>query len=262
MKKEQILLNNRIIAFSARGIGPDVVFLHGFTESADIWEDYMEELSGFHRVIALDLPGHGETPPYDEVHRMDEMAVMVHHLLTHLHVTRCAMIGHSMGGYVALEFAAMFPEMLTGLSLFHSTASEDTPEAQQNRDRAIAVVKQNHLGFIRQFIPDLFAPENRETYNREIQALQERASRMKPGSITAAIEGMKVRRNHYDTLQNLRVPVLYIVGQKDSRIDLTRIGEQVLIPADCTVVFLRDCGHMGYIEARDECMRAIRSLGS
>jgi pimeloyl-ACP methyl ester carboxylesterase len=132
------------------------------------------------------------------------MAAMVHQVLNHLQVTHCAMIGHSMGGYVALEFAAMFPEMLTGLSLFHSTASEDSPEARLNRDRAIAVVKQNHVGFIRQFIPDLFAPENREKYDQEISVLQERAVRMKSESITAAMEARTMLATRQEELREAR----------------------------------------------------------
>lgn len=261
MEKKTILLNNSVIALTdTMSDAPVIVFLHGFMESSEIWEDYVQALSPEHRVIAIDLPGHGGTRHFDDIYTMEGMADMVHEVLVHLRVDRCRLIGHSMGGYVALEFAARFPEMLLGLCLFHSNASEDSPEARINRTRAIELIRQDRIGFATRFIPELFAPDNREKYAHEIRILQERAAEMNAHSIMAAMEGMKQRKCHYNTLKALNVLVLFIIGQLDSRIDMTRMLEQILLAADTTVLLLRDCGHMGYIEARDECLRAIRGM--
>ena len=260
MIKQQIRINNKAVGFYSAGEGATVVFLHGFMESSEIWEDYLNALSDSFRVIAIDLPGHGSSESYSDAHTMFGMASRIRKLLLQLKTEKFFLIGHSMGGYVALEFAEKSPEMLSGLCMFHSNANADSPEAKENRDRAINVVKKNRADFITLFIPDLFAPGNRKKHAGIIKTLQQRANNMESEAITAAMEGMKIRRSHYETLKNISVPVLYIVGQLDTRIDMEKIMEQVLLPADCTALFLRDCGHMGYVEARDECLRAIRGL--
>jgi pimeloyl-ACP methyl ester carboxylesterase len=260
MQREQLRINSGIVAYAVKGKGNPIVLLHGFMESMDIWEDYCEALSTDYRVITIDLPGHGETSVSEVANTMGDMADLVHVVLTHLGIRSFCLIGHSMGGYVALEFAARFPEMLTGMCLFHSNANEDSPEAKLNRSRAISIVQQDRTGFITRFIPDLFAPENRPTFAAEIQVMQQRASSMTADAIIAALEGMKIRRNHYDTLKNIDVPVCFIVGQKDTRMDMVKMQEQVLLPEQSTVLYLRSCGHMGYLENRDECLRAILGL--
>jgi pimeloyl-ACP methyl ester carboxylesterase len=250
-----------LLPYTEHGAGEVMVLLHGFMESGAIWDDYATVLSEYHRVIVPDLPGHGSAPlPGDGVVDMETIAAAVYRLLTHLGVTCCTLVGHSMGGYVALEFAAMYPGMVNRLVLFHSQAGADSPEAQENRDRAIRAVRQNHKGFVAQFIPDLFAPDNREPLAAEIRKLQEQAGSITAETIVAAMEGMKNRKCHYETLKNINVPVLFIVGQLDTRIDMAKVMEQMLLPAECTVLVLRDCGHMGYLEARDECLRAIRRV--
>jgi len=235
-----------------------MVLLHGFMESGMIWDDYAEALSARYRVIVPDLPGHGSAPePVGENLSMASVADALHALLTHLGVSSCTLVGHSMGGYVALEFVAGYPAMVNRLVLFHSHAGADTPEARQNRDRAIRAVRQNHKGFVAQFIPDLFAPHHRAPLAAAIRKLQEQAGSITAETIVAAMEGMKNRRCHYDTLKNLNVPLLFIVGQHDTRIDMEKIMEQMLLPAECTVLILRDVGHMGYLEARDACLRGL-----
>ncbi len=257
MIKKHVRINNKEVSFYISGEGDTVVFLHGFMESSEIWEDYINALSDSFRVVAIDLPGHGSSESFSDIHTMSFMASVIQKVLIRLETEKCFMIGHSMGGYVALEFAAQYPEMLSGLCMFHSNANADSPETKENRDRAINVVKKNRADYITLFIPDLFAPGNRKKHTSVIKTLQQRANNMESEAITAAMEGMKIRRSHYKTLKNISVPVLYIVGQLDTRIDMEKILEQVLLPADCTVLFLRDCGHMGYVEARDECLRAI-----
>lgn len=254
------IIDGAQLAYHDRGTGKPVLLLHGFMESSEIWDDYATVLSKTSRVITPDLPGHGKSGMAGPIHRMDEMALLIYRLLQQLKALPCTLIGHSMGGYVALELASHHPDAIESLCLFHSHAVEDSAEAIENRNRTIRLVQQDRKGFITRFIPDLFAPENRQKFAAEIQIMQQRASSMTGDSIVAALEGMKIRNNHYDTLRKIDVPVCFIVGQKDARMDLAKIQEQVLLPANCTALFLRECGHMGYLENREECLKAVERL--
>ena len=253
-----ITFKNKKISYRTNGIGKCLVLLHGFLESQEIWDAFAQELSKEFKVVTIDLPGHGNSEQTGEVHTMQLMSDAVKALLDHLQVKECVMIGHSMGGYVTLEFASRFPEYLKGIGLFHSPAFADSPEARQNRERTIELIKQDRQGFIRNFIPDLFAVANRSKYANEINLLRERASLISNASIIAALACMKDRKDHLHTLSAMDVPVLFILGKDDSRIPLEKAIEMVTIPNNSEVLILGNVGHMGYIEAEKETLEKCR----
>lgn len=244
------------------GTGKAIVLLHGFLESMGIWDEFSRALSKHFRVLSIDLPGHGGSEILAEVHSMELMADAVHGVLEHCGISQCVMVGHSMGGYVALAFARRYEKMLKGICLFNSNALADTPDQRVNRSRAIAVVRQNHQGFISQFIPDLFAPENVSKFAGEIEKLKEEAMKMSGEGVIASLEGMKARHEHLDFLQKTRLAVLFIVGKKDSRSDFKRIQEQIALPKHSEALILGDCGHMGWIEAKEVTLPALASFAS
>jgi pimeloyl-ACP methyl ester carboxylesterase len=96
---------NEKVTFSDSGKGKAVVLLHGFLGSHKIWEQTINNLSTSYRVIAIDLPGHGNTECLGYAHSMDLMAKCVKSVLDSLRLKKYIIIGHSMGGYVGLAFA-------------------------------------------------------------------------------------------------------------------------------------------------------------
>ena len=97
------------------------VLLHGYLESMLVWDDFVPYLYKQVRVITLDLPGHGISVVKGPVHTMEYLADVVKDTLDALGIARCTLVGHSMGGYVALAFCEKYPERLDGvvLSLIH-----------------------------------------------------------------------------------------------------------------------------------------------
>ncbi|MDR2906904.1 MAG: alpha/beta hydrolase, partial [Bacteroidales bacterium] len=90
-----------------------LVLLHGFMESEAIWDKFFNVLGKDRCVITLDLPGHGQTPQMADVHTMPLMAQCVKDVLDAENIDKTTVIGHSMGGYVALEFAYLYPERVS-----------------------------------------------------------------------------------------------------------------------------------------------------
>ncbi len=254
----KISYNQSTVGFADRGHGNALVLLHGFIESRSIWDDFVDSLSKNHRVITIDLPGHGESDSLGHIHTMEEMAGVVKAVLNHLSVTRCVMIGHSMGGYTALAFAEAWPEMVVGLGLFHSTAAADTEEGRKTRDKAIGVIRQNRKDFLFQFIPSLFADVNRDNLRPVTDKLIAAASDMSAEAIIAAQEGMKVRADHRDLLRQAPFPVLFIVGKQDVRIPVDGILPQVALPRHSYSLILDDVGHMGWAEAPEVTLRVVK----
>lgn len=244
--------------YEATGSGPALVLVHGFTESSAIWADFAGELSASSRVIMPDLPGHGRSECLGQGHSMTAMAEVLHAVLAREGVRECVMVGHSMGGYVALAFARKYPAMLRGLGLFHSTALPDSPEAKAGRTRAIELIRKDRQGFLFGFIPELFAPGNRDRLRPAIDRLVAAASQMSAEAVIMAQEGMRDRGDGRDVLFSLHCPVLFIAGQKDSRVPFETIRELSGIPAISYCLYLKESGHMGYLEARDETLGMLR----
>ena len=248
------------INYIDEGKGKVIVLLHGFTESLRIWDSFATQLSKKYRVVTIDLPGHGKSDCISGIHSMELMADVISDVLNKLRIGKCLMVGHSMGGYVTLAFAAKYPKMLLGFSLFHSHCFPDTTAEQENRDRTINIVNQDKFSYVAQFIPSLFPVEVHKKYSKQIERLIQRASKMSKEGVIAALEGMKVRKDQTELLKTTKLPVLFILGLKDSRAPIPRLWEMISMPAVSETLILRDCGHMGYIESPGETYEAIQAF--
>jgi pimeloyl-ACP methyl ester carboxylesterase len=257
---KSVLFRKKKIAFSDQGKGKVLVLLHGFTEDRHMWDRFAKKLAREFRVICIDLPGHGSSECVASVHSMDLQAEVVRTVLKERKVGKCILIGHSMGGYVTLAFAEKYKEMLTGFGLFHSHAFPDSPQDRQNRDRVIAVVEKDKMGFLAQFITGLFPQEVQMKYKKDIHTLIERARKFPKEGIIAALEGMKTRPDRTPLLKKTKLPVLFILGLKDSKAPVDHLWEMISLPAISESLILKNCGHMGYIEAPDETLNAIMSF--
>ena len=99
----------------ADGTGPPVVFLHGFGAALDWWDDIASDLVTDHRIIRIDLIGHGGTEAPSSGYAIQRQAALVSAILDKLSVDRATVIGHSMGGEVATALAELKPERIQRL---------------------------------------------------------------------------------------------------------------------------------------------------
>jgi pimeloyl-ACP methyl ester carboxylesterase len=254
----ETLFHEKKINYEIEGTGDTIILLHGFLESLGIWDYFSENLSKEYRVVRIDLPGHGKSDVINSVHTMELMAGAVKSVLDKEGVNKCIMAGHSMGGYTTLAFAEQYPEYLKGLVLFHSAAHADSEEVKKNRDRTVKIVEEDRLGFINNFIPGLFAPDNIKRFSKEIDNLKNSAVHTSKKAIVAALKGMKERTGKISLLKNTTIPVMYIIGKEDSRIPTDVALKQAALPNRCNVLLLGGVGHMGYIEAEDETLKALK----
>ncbi len=260
--ERHIVFQDRKIAYQVSGKGKTIVFLHGFLEDRHIWDAFSQSLSATYQVITIDLPGFGQSEILGELHKMSLMASAVNQVLEAENVEHCLLVGHSMGGYVAIEFAALYAEKLSGLVFFHSHAAADTKEAKTNRYRTIDIVKKNKKQFISSFIPLLFAENNVQKFKLEIKELQQRSESITAESVIASLAGMALRHDRQPLLEELTIPVLFIVGKEDSRIPMDKIVSQLQMPRHSEAIILGDIGHMGFLEAADITCAAIANFAA
>jgi len=252
---ETLLYKNTQISYTDTGKGTAVVLLHGFLENKTMWNFYVSELSKKNRIITIDLLGHGETESLSYVQTMEENADVVNEVLSKLKIRKAILVGHSMGGYVSLAFAELYPEKMKGLVLLNSTSKEDSTERKKNRDRAIKAVKKDYETFIRLSIANLFSEENREILINEIGAVKIQALKTPLQGIVASLEGMKIRKDREFLLHTTTFSKLLILGKKDPVLNYDENLEQIK-NTDVELVIFPD-GHMSSIENREELLTVL-----
>lgn len=256
----KVLFKDINIYFEELGQGSSVVLLHGFLEGHWMWLEVAAELAKKHRVLIIDLPGHGKSDCIGYIHTMDEMAEAVKAVVNHLGIRRIDLIGHSMGGYVGLAYAERYPDDLRSLTLYQSTSRADDKEQKSNRDRAITLVKQKPSSFVRQSIPQLFRPVNRLKFKKEINRLKDLALKTPPQGIVAALAGMRDRPNRELLLRFPPYPIHIIAGEKDPRIPLQTLIEQAAISEEVHLHVIKGVGHMSYIEDFDRTITLFKQI--
>ena len=252
-----ISFDSSSLYYEIKGSGKPILLLHGFLESSTMWDDYSDHLSSIYQTIRIDLPGHGHSEN-TEVHSMDKMAEGVKIVLDFLNIERVPVIGHSMGGYVALALAENRPKMVDSILLFFSSAAADSTEKRKNRDRLKALVNKDKAGFIRHAIPMLFSANTRRGFKSEIELLITEAQTLSIASITKTLDGLKTRPCRKHILKS-NIPIAFVSGKRDDAIALKSLKDQHSAKA-VKKVWLTKHGHMGHIEDRDFCLIAIQEF--
>lgn len=247
-----LIYKNKKIYYSFFGNGFPLVFLHGFLESKEIWTNFVLEFQNNYSIVLIDLPGHGKSETISETQKMAGAAEVVNFVLQYLNINKFIMIGHSMGGYITLEFEKKYSEKLVSFVLFHSSAANDNSQKIINRKREIDLIKQNKKMLIcNTNIPLMFAEENRIKFSDDIEFSKNICKNIPDNGIIAFLNGMMVRKNNFDLLRNIKKEIFYIIGEKDNLIPLDSLIEQVKLNNKIKYEVLKNSGHMGFVEEKE-----------
>jgi pimeloyl-ACP methyl ester carboxylesterase len=252
------LYRGRRIHYTDSGDGAVIVLLHGYLESSEVWNGFSGKLALSFRVISVDLPGCGLSDVFGEVHSMEFMAVTIKELFDHLGIIKVFLTGHSLGGYVALAFLELFPDLLSGYCLFHSQPYADTPAALEKRKREIEIVKMGKKNLMYPInVIKMFASSNLEKFSDALQRSKNIASRIPGEGIIAVLNGMMIRPSRLTFMEEGKVPCLWILGSLDNYIPCDLIQKQVNLPDNAKIVILANSGHMGFVEEEENSLKAI-----
>ena len=226
-----------------------VVLLHGYLESMLVWDDFVPLLSKQARVVTLDLPGHGISEVKGEVHTMEYLARVIRDALQAIGIERAVIVGHSMGGYVALAFVEAYPEMCDGVVLFSSTPNPDTEQKRENRRREIALVRAGKKDALARVAPEAgFAADNRRRMKDYIDDLTEQVAMTEDEGIVALLNGMIERPDRNEMLRKSAVRQLFVFGRKDDYIPVETAESLAASHPQARVEWLDNSGHMGFLE--------------
>jgi len=242
------------------GEGPITIFLHGFLESSTMWEPLnLTELPG--TKLLIDLPGHGKSPLSDpsEIPSMKFMADEVGRVLANLKIDSYRVLGHSMGGYVALELFANTPKGISKpnhVTLLNSNCWSDSEAKRADRLRVAEIAFSGKELFINEAIPNLFARP--EEFQKEIAALKQEAKAMSSEAIAYAALAMRTRTDYTELV--LKNPACFkiIHGALDRLVSVEELHQRLMLAAGQAapeIIILPNAGHMAHWEATEEVVR-------
>ena len=235
-----------------------LVLLHGFMESTTIWDEMEAHLSKDFTLIKIDLPGHGKSKVYQEIHTVELMAEKVKEVIDALKLEKINLLGHSLGGYVSLAFAEKFPEILENITLFFSTTLADDDEKKQIRRRSIAVIDENFETFVKTSIPNLFSNNEKDILEGKIELAKNIAKSTNKEGVKAAQLGMAERPDRTEILENLDAKILIIAGKYDNAVKTENLLKT--IPEKTNIkTYVLDCGHNGHWEKPTICAEIINT---
>jgi len=226
-----------------------LLLLHGYLETLYVWDDFIVPLVKDLRIISIDLPGHGLSGSDKQKNSIEFSASVVKEVLDICKVEKAFIMGHSMGGYIAIEAVKQYPDTFKGLILMHSGPHSDTEEKKADRDREIALVRNSKLhSIVKMGIPKMFAPENLRRLDEKIKEIIELTETHDPEGIVASLEGLKTRLDNMEFLKVYDSPLLIFFGKFDYYIPLEKANLLIEYLPKAEYLFLDHSGHNGFLE--------------
>jgi 2-succinyl-6-hydroxy-2,4-cyclohexadiene-1-carboxylate synthase len=257
-----------VVRAEVLGEGPPVLLLHGFTGSVEAWgEGILHGLAESHRVIAVDLPGHGRSDAPADPARYSLPAVMedLACVLDELGATHADWIGYSMGGRVALGAATLAPErvnrlVLEGASPGLATEEERIARRAQDEELAERLERDGIEAFVDEWAAlPIFASQQR--LPRLIRD-GERGRRLgnDPRALAACLRGLGTgsQPSYWERLGEVRAPVLLLTGEMDLKFTAIAAAMSESLP-DCQVLTVPSAGHAVHLEAPEPWLEAVTS---
>lgn len=247
--------------FREQGAGLPLVLIHGFPLDHTLWLPQLHGLSDVARVIAPDLRGFGNSPAARGTVTMEQHARDVGQLMDRLGIERAVIGGLSMGGYVALAFAELFPERLAGLVLCNTRAVADGEPARKTRETvARRAIEEGMAALAPIMVHPLLADVTRKARPDLTGHLEAMIGRQDPAGVAASSRGMAIRPDRTPLLGQVQVPALVITGSSDTLIAPAESEAMTARLPKGQLVSIPDVGHLSCLEAPEAFNRAVHGL--
>lgn len=250
------------------GEGPPLVLLHGFTGSSASWAPVMSALAAHHHVLAIDLPGHGQTgaPDYPARYSMPAVSADIERLLDSRGIRRADLLGYSMGGRLALYMALRLPTLWRSLVL--ESASPGLAQAEARRERVAAdnalagwLESQPIAVFVERWenLPLFASQRSLPKTQQAVQREQRLANR--PSGLARSLRGMGTGQQPslWGELSRLRVPTLLLAGALDSKFAAIN-KEMVSAIRQARLILVPETGHTIHLERPEAFSRHVLSF--
>jgi 3-oxoadipate enol-lactonase len=252
---ETIEINGISLAYTHRGHGAPLVLIHGYPLDHTIWNEVLPLLEDSFDLILPDMRGFGESTTVGKPYSMDDMAGDIAGLLDHLGIQQAALAGHSMGGYLALAFARLYPNRTRGLGLVSSQTLADPPDRKQGRYDTAAQVAEKGVGLVAEAMSTKLSSDARN--QSFVHGLIEEQS---SAGVIGALKGMAERIDLTSLFASFEFPVVIVHGDADALIPVERAREMAIANANAKYFELAGVGHLPMMEDAKSTAEALKFL--
>jgi pimeloyl-ACP methyl ester carboxylesterase len=254
-----ITYKNKTLHYQITGEGMPIMLIHGFAEDSSVWKLQAEALSSNYKIILPNIFGAGQSEALEgDSVAISDYAKGLKQIVEIEKLENVVMIGHSMGGYIALSYYHMYPKDLKGLGLIHSTVFADDFQKIKSRNKSIQFLKNNDSEiFLKTITPDLFY--NEERHNDTIKELFLVSFKLHSNVLIQYYEAIKKREDFSNLIRQSTIPLLIIAGIHDKAVPLNKSLEQSYLANETHFYLLRESAHMGQLE-QPESVNKILSV--
>ena len=232
-----------------------VVFLHGFGTSASIWADFIALLPQENQYFAADYSA------ITFCQTVEEYADWLHLELKERNISDFYLIGHSMGGYIALAYTEKYGKNVAGLGLFHSTSYADSEEKKAARLKTIGFIEKHGAEeFLSDFLPNMFSGTFKKSHSEVVNQIIEKNKNIPAEALISATLAMRQRPDRRHILQNFEKPILMLIGKQDNFIPYQNALEQVALIQKPLIYIHHGVAHAGMIEAPEVFAKVVKSM--
>lgn len=235
------------------GNGTEVVLLHGFLESPSIWNSFIEASKSHFKLINIRLPNHDPLESKYFPADLDTQAEQLHYTLNQIGIHSPVLIGHSLGGYLALEYIKKYSPHTSGLALVNSTCFADDKEKKKQRNRAIRLMESHPKMFIQMAIKNLFKSNHHSIYQDTITHLIQEAQKLPTPAVQASLIAMRDRKSSCEFLKNYTKKKLLLSGKEDPLIPSSHSETM----ATHIKTLILESGHMSWLEDSESMVQAL-----
>lgn len=244
------------------GSGIPVLLIHGFPFTSRMWQPQLHGLADTGQIVAPDLPGFGDSPAAPPPHSVDAMAQACVAVLDAQGIHGPAVIGGlSMGGYIALAIARLYPQRLRGLMLLSTRAAADGAEAKANRDKAIATAQEQGPAPAGEgMFPKLLAPGNYAAQPQTAEELRAIMAGATTEGVVMALTAMRDRPDSTPLLGQISAPTLVVHGEEDQVIPKSEAEAMAAAIPNSQLQLIANAGHVPNLEQAEKFNEVVAAF--
>jgi pimeloyl-ACP methyl ester carboxylesterase len=210
------------------------------------------------QIIIPDLDGYGNSSELQAYKTLKELAFELKNILYSENIEKVTYIGHSMGGYIGLEFLEHFKSMLNHFVMLNSHIYTDSDERSTNRTKTIGFLqKYGSKLYVKESFRTLFSLEFAVNHSEIVAKMMEKANGYPVQTLIHSCQAMIARKNHKQTIQNAKIPIHFLMGEIDSLIPLDEYKKMTELNPLSKTHILEKGGHMGMHENTDDVIDYI-----
>lgn len=260
MKRE--IADGSEIEYDKSGHGRTLVLLHAFPLSKAMWRAQVDDLCREWKVIAPNARGVEESSPFAGAPSLEQSAHDLAELLEEMRIAEpIHLCGLSMGGYVALAFARLYPQRLASLILCDTRASADDEAARAKRDETIEFCRTHSAEeIIERQLPTLLGTTTRATRLNVVKKVKDIARGLDPQSLALCVEAMRDREDSTALLSQIEVPTLVLCGDEDVLTSCEEAKAMAVQIRNAIFHVIHQAGHLSNLENPAEWNKVVKTF--